>query len=427
MTTAITFGENRDVISGTWSEIKAVIQSKNLFLQYVESDGTYTIFAFDASLVYTCSIWTGTVPDSVDINGYSQAQNDSDKSDFETNFQASSNKRISSPTSADGTLQISKQRLELGRESFKRIDNASEQMNINGIAAGIPVNIWNGTGAGDSGSDWTRTGVGSESDASAHSGTNGLDSGITAQNDMIVFDFGSMTNITGQADQVEFWIQLKAVVVGGQIHIGWTDDVDTMVGNTVKISNYLSNLDLDVWKKVTIPIGDFNMGSNAQKLFFRFEQASGIQIWLDDIAIVPSAGGGPYIFRISAPTGYIYHVERIALVVSAPDTGWSSTAFANIVGGLTNGLAFRYRILGGDIYWSFNCKNNTELFGQLATLNDINFDDSEQMIVFALEPQLSSVVLTDDNEVVEIIVRDDLSSLTDVRAFLHYGVEEIPT
>lgn len=409
-----------------WTDWVTALAIRRSQPQYRATDTQYWVWFWDGAERHICSIWLGEVPHAVQAAGYSQVQNDADKADFESLFLPTINK-ANVVRSTDGTLQASKQQLELGRQSFKRTDNQSEQMNINGIAAGVPVNVWNGTGVTDFGSDWTRSGVGSETAQSAHSGTNGLDSGVTTQNDSLVFDSGSMQNIAGIVDQVEFWIQLKALVSGGQVRIGWMDDTNTLVGTTVRLRNYLSNFDLNEWKKVTIPIEDFGLTGNARKLFIRFINVNGLHIWVDDIAVVPSAGGGPHIFRISAPTGLIYHVERIALVVSASDIGWSSTAFANIIGGLTNGLVFRYRMLGGETYWAFNCKNNSELFGQLTVLNDIQFDNAEQMVVFALEPQLSSVVLVDDDEVVEVIVRDDLSSLTDMRAFLHYGVEEIPT
>jgi hypothetical protein len=55
----------------------------------------YTVFVFDSSLVYICNIWKDAVPDGIVQGGYSQAQNDSDKSDFETNYKPSANKRIS--------------------------------------------------------------------------------------------------------------------------------------------------------------------------------------------------------------------------------------------------------------------------------------------------------------------------------------------
>jgi hypothetical protein len=75
---------------------KANIADKSLTarMQY-EDDGTvYTIFAFDSIMVYTTVIWKGAVPDSVIGSGYSQAQNDSDKSDFETNYKDGSNNSL---------------------------------------------------------------------------------------------------------------------------------------------------------------------------------------------------------------------------------------------------------------------------------------------------------------------------------------------
>jgi len=333
------------------------------------------------------------------------------------------------PRSVDGTLQTSKQQLELGRAPFRRTDTQSELMNVNGIAAGTPVNVWNGTGAGDTGADWTRTGVGSEHGPANHTpgGTYGLNSGATSQNDTIVFDYGSMQDIAGTVDELGFWLQLKALVAGGNLRVFWVDGSNSQVGGSVLVSSYLSNFDLDEWKKVAIPISDFSLTGNVQKLVLRFINASGLHIWLDDVSVTPSAGGGPHIYRISAPTGFIYHVERLALIVSAGDTGWGSTSFANIVGGLTSGLAFRYRMLGGDTYWAFNCRDNSELFGQLQVINDVSFSNGDRQFTFALEPRLSSVVLVDDDEVVEIIVRDDLSSLVTMRAFLHYGTEVIPS
>jgi len=82
-------------ISDTWTNIKAIILQKLLPMQYVDDGTTYTIFAFDDStIVYDTIIWKGTVPSSVIANGYSQSQNDSDKSDFETNYKLYANMPI---------------------------------------------------------------------------------------------------------------------------------------------------------------------------------------------------------------------------------------------------------------------------------------------------------------------------------------------
>lgn len=77
-----------------WTEWKAVYAVKGLPLQY-DDDGTlYTIWTYDKDEVHICQIWKVSLPDSV-LNVYSQAQNDSDKSDFETNFKASGNTSLS--------------------------------------------------------------------------------------------------------------------------------------------------------------------------------------------------------------------------------------------------------------------------------------------------------------------------------------------
>jgi len=44
--------------------------------------------------VLSCTIWTGAVPAGVIAGGYSQAQNDADKTDFETNFKPYANRSI---------------------------------------------------------------------------------------------------------------------------------------------------------------------------------------------------------------------------------------------------------------------------------------------------------------------------------------------
>lgn len=335
---------------------------------------------------------------------------------------------IGLPTTADGTLQTSKQQLELGRAPFRREDNQSQRLNINGTSTGTPTNIFDGTSPSDPLTDWDVSGIGSVKAIAGRGTGNGYDSELTASlGQRITFDSGLMQNIRLNFKTLEFYIQFKNLVSGGIIRIGWQDENDQNVGTFVSIANYVSDLDLDEWKKVTIPISDFGLQNNeVQKLVFRF-LGLGLRVWLDDISLISREDGGPYIFRISAPTGEIFNVERLILTMSAPDTGWASTSFGNIADGLENGLLFRYRFLDGYTMWSFNCRNNSELFGQLSVLNSINFNDSELTIVFALEPELSSVVLVDDDEVLEIIVRDNLSSLTNMRAFLHYGVEKIPT
>src|ERR1700674_2012781 len=83
------------IVTLFWTDFKSIFQSKDLLMQYVTGTFSYTIFCLDGQIAYVCTIWTGTVPDDVIAAGYSQAQNDTDKSDFTTNFKSTSNGRIS--------------------------------------------------------------------------------------------------------------------------------------------------------------------------------------------------------------------------------------------------------------------------------------------------------------------------------------------
>jgi len=83
-----------------WTDWKAVQYSKNLVTQYDDNEIIYTIWGYDGPEVHICTIWKGTVPDGVKAS-YSQEQNDSDKSDFETNFKPSANQPVI-PMASDG-------------------------------------------------------------------------------------------------------------------------------------------------------------------------------------------------------------------------------------------------------------------------------------------------------------------------------------
>lgn len=89
----ITFG-NTPQRSGTWTWFKPLITSKTLKVQYEEDSDVYLIYGYDLPEVLTCTIWKGAVPDTVIASGYSQAQNNADKTDFETNSKPYANRSI---------------------------------------------------------------------------------------------------------------------------------------------------------------------------------------------------------------------------------------------------------------------------------------------------------------------------------------------
>ena len=325
---------------------------------------------------------------------------------------------------SDRSMVIADRELGLGREAFVRVDNGSELMNVDGLAAGGAVVLWNGGGAGDTGADWTPSGTGAETAGSMHAGTNGWDTGVAAMNDTTVFDAGSMLDIKGTYDQIDLWMNPQAFPPGSRLHIRWRDDVDANVGDQLRLDQYASNMDLDVYQQVSIPIGDFNLPGNAQKLRIRYSNAAGQHYYFDDIELVASAGGGPYTFRLEAPDAITrYHLTMGVLLISAPTAGWTRNAFANIVGGLSRGLIMRHRKKStSEVLWKFISKNNVQLFGQYHPQESFAFADNELLVGFMVKPGNASVIITDD-EVLEFVVRDKLDTIPEMRAYAHFGVE----
>lgn len=324
---------------------------------------------------------------------------------------------------ADGTPIFAARALRLGRESFKRTDDGTESMNVDGRAGGAPTVLWNGTGAGDTGGDWTAGGVGSETAGSAHSGTNGWDTGIAGADVNTVFDGGSMQDIGGSYDSLTFWLQPKAYPGGSRLRVSFLDSSNTRIGDALRVDDYTSNMDPDVWQQVSIPLADFSLTGNVQKLRFSYRNVAGQHHWLDDIELIPANGAGPFRFRLAPPSGEQWVMSMAVLKISGPQSGWDDDAFASVAGPLTNGLLFRQRrISTGEILWKFNTKDNDELGGYYHPQDDILWANGVRTLGFMVRPGKATVTVTDD-DVLEFVVRDNLSGVTKMRAYLHYGVE----
>ena len=322
--------------------------------------------------------------------------------------------------SADGSQIFAQQQLLLGQERFLRVDNGTALMNIDGGPTGTPVIVWDGEG-----SYWTPIGTGSSSSGAAHAGTSGWDTGVTALNDTTRFDGGADQDIDGTYTQLDFWMQPKAFPTGSRLAVFWRNAANDQIGNILKVNDYVTDFDLDAWQKVSIPVADFNLAANADKLVFRYAGQAGQDFWFDDLKLLPP-GGGPYIFRAAAPDDSVrWHVSMLVMILSAGDTGWNSDVFCDLASGLEKGLVLRQRKLStSEVLWALNSKDNTDLFGRFHPQESFAFGNNQLLLGFMMKPGKASVIVTDD-EVLEFLVRDDLSGLVSARAFVHFGQEVI--
>ena len=324
------------------------------------------------------------------------------------------------PRNPDGSQIIAERSLSLNLAKFLRSDDGSEQMAVNGSSTWAE-DVWDG----DS-SAWTRGGVGSVTTGSKHSGTYGLDTGVTSKNDIWWFDYGSDRDLEASFDSISFWMNPQAFPENSKVRCGWAvTGSSSIVGTPCQVTDYVPNMDTGVWQRVTIPLSDFNLTGNVGRFIMQARVTDGQRFYFDDFDMLNSAGDGPYKFRVLGETGVNKHVSRITLLLAAPETGWNSDAFGNIVGGLEQGLILRQGIASTqEVLWSITMKTNMELFGTLVPSEPINFYDGETMLVFNIVPEKSSIVLDYDSGL-EFVVRDDLSTLTNMRAFLQYGVEVV--
>jgi hypothetical protein len=88
-----------------WTDWKVVQVDRSLVYQYNDDGFIYKIWGYDGPEVHFCIIYKDLVPESAINAGYSQAQNDSDKLDFETNYIPGADEPIGTPItgSSDGT------------------------------------------------------------------------------------------------------------------------------------------------------------------------------------------------------------------------------------------------------------------------------------------------------------------------------------
>ena len=404
---------------------KSLVQSGGLATYYTPSDGTNRNF-----------VWAGTIEYFI-----SSFVEDADYTDWNTTFGGSATQtgtqdearvkiieevlgaELAEKRSADGTPQVGKQNLSLFIPAFQRVDNGSENMAVDGSSAGIPTIVWNGEST-----YWTPTGTsqGSSSSSAAHSGSDGWDTGVVAANTFTRFDRGADYDIEGNYDELSFWMQPKAYPPGSRLRVRWRNAADDWVSDGLRIEDYVTNMDLNVWQRVQIPMADFNFTGNADKLSFDYRNVANQRFWFDDIKVNTASGGGPYRFHVAAPDATVrYHLTMAVVIIAAPGTNWDPTAFANIASGLENGLLLRHRRLSNsEVLWKFNSKDNVDLFGRFHPQDDITFSNGDLLVGFMVKPGQASVVVTDD-DILEWVVRDDLSTLSVVRAYAHFGKEVV--
>jgi hypothetical protein len=317
------------------------------------------------------------------------------------------------PRDADGNAIITIRDFNMRKRVFADPTTGAESMKVDGSAAAVDEEVWNGEA-----SYWADPSIGSKTTGSKRTGTYGWDTGATSQGNKVKFT--RSTPFQPSSDRIEGWINLQALPAGVDLQARW-ELSNAGKGNGVVLQDYLAHQDLGVWQPWSIDIADFNLpAENVDEFRFRTLNDNGADYWLDDIRLV--SGNPSKVFRLSPPGVGEWLVESVTLILVAPDTGWDSNSFCHIAGGLQNGLQLRHRDLAGSQnYWKLIAQNNMELFGQFDPVVDTTYNDSTRQISFVLKPGSATVKLT-ANDVLEFLVKDDLTGMTNARAFAQVGI-----
>jgi len=306
-------------------------------------------------------------------------------------------------------------------QQFLRRSTGSIEAAIDASSAGgATLDIWNGTGSLDTGGDWTVTGPGSESSTAAHSGTNGYDTGVLADKDIVEWDNGSSLSLSSY-DTLSFWLQIKNSPGTSRIEVEWREN-GNKIGDKVVVHDYISVV-LDTWILVSIPLSDFFLTGSVDTLRFKFAKGANQHHWIDDIQLLKSGGLtlGPQRFWVEGffdCTETRVEVSTLSLLISGTSAGWAIGDFATHDGGLSNGVIIRYwDFHTGEVEWSFNLVDNKDLFSRFLLSTSVSFLDTNR--VLRLDLDLSSAPpRIRGTKTLEMLVRDDLSDLTSFRALI---------
>lgn len=100
----VEFAANLTKRKFAWTAWKALLASKGGIVQCDQDTDQYFIWFYDSYEVIFTSIWLNSVPQDLIDGGYSQNQNNADKTDFETNYKAKANQAIE-PKTTDGRIK----------------------------------------------------------------------------------------------------------------------------------------------------------------------------------------------------------------------------------------------------------------------------------------------------------------------------------
>ena len=220
---------------------------------------------------------------------------------------------------------------------------------------------------------------------------------------------GGFTSLRGYIF-VTSWPNSGSKDVTIQLHLNGAS-----IGTTVNLSAYIDTSLQDTWQLFEIPLVEFQtISSSFDAVWVSMVdagQGAAPSGFLDDIAFVQAGTGGVATFKIQPPLDEVWVINRIKWTSVATNSSIKPSEFFGIAG-LTNGYQLAFRSKKGTLS-SFTAQNFFDIarFAN-TTIDIISGTNSIYEVYFDIAGELQTLDGAKEQSI-ELIVRDDLSSMTE--------------
>jgi hypothetical protein len=309
-------------------------------------------------------------------------------------------------------------------------------MNQDGSSGGIPIKIHDGTDS----VLWTRSSIVRseftfDSTDQNHTAAGSKSVRFAAPNvgDIAQFDSGGLFSLTGYVS-ITMWIYVSASwAVGDQIEIyGYDTVANSIVGNSVALSQYFDWSIFGTWHKITISLEDLGLQDQTIDVI-RIENVAKQSVppifYIDDIQIEET--GDPIVFTLEPNKGVWYYVRNIRyLFADAYDSTLASSSMPKIpydsilgVSQLDTGIL--YALTKDGITRGFPVRQFLD-FMQIPDMKVVSVggDGTNTWMVLETESTTPIILKSENGDKITITISDDLSGFLQFRAFVFVDVEE---
>lgn len=299
---------------------------------------------------------------------------------------------------------------------FTDEDGAVDQ-NINASGAGTLTGIHDGTDS----VLWTAAAVSGTWDfastTQANTGTKSIQLG-TKNGDIASFTNGADLTVTDYSD-VRGYIYITSWPSSGNKNITVQLYLNgAPVSDTLNLSVYVDTTVQDSWQLFDIPIGDFNSASATFDAVWVTMVDGGAGSapsgFLDDISLVQTGTGGQASFTLAPPVDEVWVINRLKWTAVATSSSIKPNEFFGI-SALTNGyqLIFKSGGISSETFQAYDFFDMAQYPN--VTLNIISGTNSIFEVYFDI-PQEQQVLVGRLGQSLELVVRDDLSAMSEFRA-----------